>query len=93
MPPPYSLTGIRQGKIFARLNQWAESDGRGIAGEATTAFVPPKWREARTRRRLDPEIRPNREPEILADPESLHGEGPVEVSVLNLGAVRDPLAD
>jgi Uma2 family endonuclease len=39
--PPYSLTGIRQGKIFAQLNQWAEQDGRGIAGEASTAFVLP----------------------------------------------------
>lgn len=41
MPPPYSLTGIRQGKVFAQLNQWAEGDGRGVAGEATTAFVLP----------------------------------------------------
>lgn len=41
MPPPYSLTGIRQGKIFAQLNRWAESDGRGVAGEASTAFVLP----------------------------------------------------
>ena len=40
-PPRYSLTGIRQGKVFAQLNQWAEADGRGVAGEATTAFVLP----------------------------------------------------
>jgi len=39
MPTPYSLTGIRQGEIYAQLNRWAEEDGRGIAGEANTAFV------------------------------------------------------
>jgi Uma2 family endonuclease len=38
-PPAYSLTGIRQGKIFAQLNKWAEADGRGLAGEATTACL------------------------------------------------------
>jgi hypothetical protein len=41
LPPPYSVTGIRQGKIFAQLNAWAEIDGRGVAGEATTSFVLP----------------------------------------------------
>jgi Uma2 family endonuclease len=40
-PPAYSLAGIRQGKVFAQLNQWAEADGRGLAGEATTACVLP----------------------------------------------------
>src|SRR5450432_1316355 len=41
MPPSYSLTGIRRGKAFAQLNKWAEADGRGVAGEATTACVLP----------------------------------------------------
>ena len=155
MPPPYSLTGIRQGKIFARLNQWAEADGRGIAGEATTAFVLPNgarrapdaaWTLKSRVRALDPAMierywhlcpdfvvelrshtdraatlrekmrewidngaqlgwlidpesrnaeiyRPNREPEILLNPASLQGEGPVEGFVLDLRIVWDPLAD
>ncbi|MBV8898227.1 MAG: Uma2 family endonuclease [Acidobacteriaceae bacterium] len=65
MPPPYSLTGIRQGKIFAQLNTWAEEDGRGIAGEATTGFVLPNgarrspdaaWIRKDRVRELDPKM-------------------------------------
>ena len=41
IPPPYNLTGIRQGKIFAQLNRWAEQDGRGLASEAATGWVLP----------------------------------------------------
>ena len=41
MPPPYSLTGVRQGEIFAQLKKWAEEEGHGIVGEATTGFVLP----------------------------------------------------
>jgi Uma2 family endonuclease len=155
MPPPYSLTGIRQGKVFARLNQWAETDGRGIAGEATTAFVLPDgarrapdaaWTLKSRVRALDPAMidrywhlcpdfvielrsqtdrlrvlrekmrewlangaqlawlidpetrtveicRPNREPEVLANPESLAGEGLIDGFVLELRTVWDPLAD
>jgi Uma2 family endonuclease len=155
IPPPYSLTGIRQGRVFARLNQWAEIEGRGIAGEATTAFVLPNgarrapdsawtlktrlrsldsamieryWRlcpdfvielrshtdRLRVLREkmeewiangaqlawlIDPETRtveiyrPNCEPEVLANPETLKGEGPVEGFVLDLRTVWDPLAD
>jgi Uma2 family endonuclease len=154
MPPPYSLTGIRQGKVFAQLNRWAEATGHGIAGEATTAFVLPNgarrapdaawtlkarvraldpatieryWhlcpdfvielrsqtdrpRTLRDKMRewiengaqlawlIDPETktaeiyRPDREPEVIANPESLIGEGPVEGFVLELRTVWDPLA-
>lgn len=48
---------------------------------------------------IDPEtrtveiFRPNREPELLANPESLQAEGPVEGFVLLLRKVWDPLAD
>lgn len=48
---------------------------------------------------IDPEsrtveiYRPNREPEVLANPESLNGEGPVEGFVLELRTVWDPLGD
>jgi Uma2 family endonuclease len=48
---------------------------------------------------IDPETRTaeiyrsNREPEILENPESLTGEGPVEGFVLTLRTVWDPLAD
>jgi Uma2 family endonuclease len=153
MPPPYSLTGVRQGKVFAQLNQWAEADGRGVAGEATTAFVLPNgarrspdaaWTLKIRIRQLDPKMlerywhlcpdfvievrsqtdrlrilrekmrewiangaqlawmidpenrsaeiyRPNAEPELLNNPDSLVGEGPVEGFVLNLRTVWDPL--
>jgi Uma2 family endonuclease len=48
---------------------------------------------------IDPETRtveiyrPNCEPEVVADPESLKGEGPVEGFALDLRTVWDPLAD
>ena len=41
MPPTYSLTGFRQGKVYARLNKWAEADDRGVAGEAATCILVP----------------------------------------------------
>jgi len=153
MPPPYSLTGIRQGKVFAQLNKWAEADGRGLAGEATTAFVLPngarrapdaawtlksrvraldpqmlerywhlcpdfvielrsqtdRWRTLREKMRewidngaqlgwlIDPEsrtaeiYRPNGSVEVLTNPQSLNGEGPVERFILDLLPVWDPL--
>jgi Uma2 family endonuclease len=65
MPPPYSLTGIRQGKIYAQLNRWAELEGHGVAGEANTAFVLPSgarrspdaaWIRKERIRRLDPKM-------------------------------------
>ena len=155
MPPPYTLTGIRQGEIFARLRQWALTDGRGITGQANTAFVlrngarrapDAEWMLKSRVRALDPAMierywhlcpdfvielrshtdrsrtlrekmrewidngaqlawlidpetrtaeiyRPNREPEIIAGPESLKGEGPVDGFVLDLRTVWDPLAD
>jgi len=153
MPPPYSLRGIRQGKIYAQLNRWAEDDGRGIAGEANTAFVLPSgarrvpdavwirkeqirqldsqmlqryWhlcpdfvievrsptdrlRTLRAKMRewvdngaalawmIDPEnrtveiYRPGVEMEMLTNPESLQGEGPVQGFGLHLVPVWDPL--
>jgi Uma2 family endonuclease len=65
MPPPYTLTGIRQGKIFAQLNEWAEAARRGIASEAATGFVLPNgarrspdaaWTLKARIRQLDPEM-------------------------------------
>ncbi len=41
MPPPFSVTGLREGKIFAQLNQWAESEGRGVAAHANLGLVLP----------------------------------------------------
>jgi len=41
MPPKYSLTGVRNGKITSQLARWAEQDGRGIAGGSSTVFVLP----------------------------------------------------
>ena len=40
-PPVFSLTRIRNQKIGAQLENWAERDGAGIASEATTGFVLP----------------------------------------------------
>jgi Uma2 family endonuclease len=153
LPPPYSITGIRQGKIFAQLNAWAEADGHGIAGEATTSFVLPNgarrspdasWTPKAEVRKLTPEsreafwhlcpafvvelrsktdrlnlvrekmreyitngaqlgwlidpetrtveiYRPNRDPETLANPTSLTGEGLLQGFTLDLTQVWDPL--
>jgi Uma2 family endonuclease len=54
MPPPYSLSGIRKGKVFARLNQWAEADGRGIAGARRAPDAA--WMLKSRVRALDPEM-------------------------------------
>ena len=41
MPPNYSLTGWRNQKINTQLDNWASTDGRGAATEASTGFVLP----------------------------------------------------
>lgn len=41
MPPPFTVTGFREAKIFSQLDRWAEIDGRGIAGHANIGFVLP----------------------------------------------------
>ena len=41
MPPNYSLTGMRNGVIFAELRAWAQLDGRGGVTEASTGFHLP----------------------------------------------------
>src|SRR5450755_180142 len=52
IPPNYSLTGARNAKINRQLDTWAESDGRGIACDSSTGFLPPHWRATLPRRRL-----------------------------------------
>ena len=41
MPPNYTLTGVRNRIIIARLDAWAEVDGRGTTGDSSTGFVLP----------------------------------------------------
>jgi Uma2 family endonuclease len=41
MPPNFSLTGARNQKIGARLEMWAERDGRGTVTDASSGFVLP----------------------------------------------------
>jgi Uma2 family endonuclease len=154
MPPTYSRTGARHMKIHARLEIWAEQDGRGIATDSTTGFVLPKgarrspdaaWTSRAEIAKLSPEsqegfwhlcpafvievrsswdrlkvlraklreyiengaklgwligpetrsveiYRPDREPELIQNPDQVAGEGPVEGFVLDLRKVWDPFA-
>ena len=41
MPPNYSLTGMRNGKIGAQLENWAAKDQRGAVTDASGGFVLP----------------------------------------------------
>src|SRR5579862_293218 len=41
MPPAKSLTGIRNGRITAELQNWADRDGTGVASDSSTGFVLP----------------------------------------------------
>jgi Uma2 family endonuclease len=41
MPPVFFLTGVRNQKIGAQLEIWAERDGSGTASDASTGFVLP----------------------------------------------------
>jgi Uma2 family endonuclease len=41
MPPNYSLTGMRNGKISAQLENWASHDQRGGVTDASGGFVLP----------------------------------------------------
>ncbi len=41
MPPNFSLTGMRNGKITAQLETWASSDGRGAVTDASSGFLLP----------------------------------------------------
>ena len=154
MPPNYSLTGMRHGKILNQLENWAEQDGRGGVTDAASGFRLPNgarrspdaawtlnsrieqlssnsferyWHlcpdfviEVRSKTdrlrnlrekmaewiangaqlawMIDPgnrtvEIyRPNAAAaELLNNPESLQGEGPVEGFVLNLNRVWNPM--
>src|SRR5579863_9588208 len=41
MPPTFSLTGMRNGRVTGQLETWADRDGRGVVGESSTGFVLP----------------------------------------------------
>jgi Uma2 family endonuclease len=41
MPPNFTLTGIRNGKIYFQLANWAERDGRGVVSGPSGGFVLP----------------------------------------------------
>ena len=41
MPPNYSLTGMRNGKLSAQLENWASRDHRGAVTDASGGFVLP----------------------------------------------------
>jgi Uma2 family endonuclease len=41
MPPNFSLTGARNQKIGAQLENWAERDGRGTSTDASSGFALP----------------------------------------------------
>jgi Uma2 family endonuclease len=41
MPPTYTLTGIRNSEITARLRNWSFLDGRGFISDSSTGFVLP----------------------------------------------------
>jgi Uma2 family endonuclease len=41
MPPNYSLTGMRNGKISAQLENWPDRDGRGAVTDSSGGFVLP----------------------------------------------------
>lgn len=41
MPPSYSLTAMRNGKISAQLENWAERNNRGVVTDASGGFLLP----------------------------------------------------
>ena len=41
MPPAFGFTGKQNSRITARLDVWAEGDGRGIAFDSSTGFTLP----------------------------------------------------
>ena len=69
--------GDRLSRVRPKMREWVDNGAR------LAWLVDPE-------RRVVEIYRPNREPEVLQDAESVTGEGPVEGFVFNLGAVWDP---
>lgn len=41
MPPTFTLTGARNSKILAQLNNWADINGQGLVSDSSAGFVLP----------------------------------------------------